>query len=153
MTFRRGALLAEAKRDADAEQVFRRVLETQPDNGPALNYLGYMLAERGRRLDEAVDLITRALKTDADNPSYLDSLGWALFKRGDFAAADTHLSRASDALPQNSVVQDHYGDVLAKLGRYREAIMAWTKALGGDGSDIDRAAIERKLRDARSKAK
>ncbi len=153
LTFRRGAILAEAKRDVDAEQAFRQVLAAQPDNGPALNYLGYMLAERGRRLDEAIDLITRALKTDADNPSYLDSLGWALFKRGDLADADTHLSKASDALPQNSVVQDHYGDVLARLGRYREAIMAWTKALGGDGSDIDRVAIERKLRDARGKAK
>ena len=56
------------------------------------------------------------------------------------------LARASDALPMNSVVQDHYGDVLARLGRQKEAALAWEKALNGDGEEIDRAAIERKVR-------
>ena len=48
----------------------------------ALNSLGYMLAERGDRLDEAVQLLQRALKIDPENPSYLDSLGWAYFQQG-----------------------------------------------------------------------
>ena len=149
--FQRGSVLADAKRDAEAEKAFRAVLDRDPQNANALNYLGYMLADRGQRLDEAIDLITRALANDEDNPSYLDSLGWAHYKRGDFVEAEKHLTRAADALPLNSVVQDHYGDVLARLGRYREAVGAWTKALGGDGDDIDKTAIERKIRDAKPK--
>ena len=149
--FRLGAILAEAKRDAAAEQAFRGVLELEPDNAPALNYLGYMLADRGQRLDEAIELITRALAFEEDNPSYRDSLGWALFKRGDLTQAEEHLTRAADALPLNSVVQDHYGDLLAEAGRYRDAVAAWTRALEGDNHDIDRSVIEKKIRDTRRK--
>ena len=149
--FRRGSILAEAKRDADAEEAFRGVLNRQPNNGPALNYLGYMLAERGSRLDEAIELITRALSSDKDNPSYLDSLGWAFFKRGDLTEAEKHLTRAADALPLNSVVQDHYGDLLAKAGRYRDAVDAWIKALNGDSDEIDPSVVEQKIRDTRGK--
>lgn len=148
VAFRRGAVLGGAKRFAEAERVFRTIIEKDPKDADALNYLGYMLADQGRNLDEAVALVTRALAEDEDNPSYLDSLGWAYFKKGDLAQADTFLARASDALPTNSVVQDHYGDVLAKLGRQKEALVAWEKALAGDGEEIDRAAVERKVRGA-----
>lgn len=148
IAFRRGAVLGEAKRHVEAEQVFRGIIEKNPKNADALNYLGYMLADQGRNLDEAVDLVTRALAEDEDNPSFLDSLGWAYFKKGDYVQADRYLSRASDALPTNSVVQDHYGDVLARLGRQKEAALAWEKALAGDGDEIDRAAVERKMRGA-----
>ncbi len=145
IAFRRGAVLGDAKRHADAERVFRGILAKDAKNADALNYLGYMLADQGRSLDEALDLVTRALAEDEENPSFLDSLGWVYFKKGDFAQADKYLSRASDALPLNSVVQDHYGDVLAKLGRQKEATLAWEKALAGDGEEMDRTAVERKL--------
>jgi len=148
IAFRRGAVLGEAKRHAEAERVFRAIIAESPRNADALNYLGYMLADQGRNLDEAVDLVTRALAEDDENPSFLDSLGWAYFKKGDLTQAEKLLSRASDALPTNSVVQDHYGDVLARLGRQKEALLAWEKALAGDGEEIDRAAVERKLRGA-----
>jgi tetratricopeptide (TPR) repeat protein len=149
--FRRGAVLGEAKRYGESEQVFRAIIAKEPDNSDALNYLGYSLADRGQHLDEAISLITRGLKDDEDNPAYLDSLGWALFKKGDFVQAEKFLSRASDALPLNSVVQDHYGDVLASLGRHQEAVLAWGKALAGDGEEIDRTVVERKVRDARNR--
>ena len=151
IAFRRGAVLGEAKRHAEAERIFRAIIAKEPENADALNYLGYMMADRGQNLDEAITLITRALKDDDENPSYLDSLGWAWFKKGDFVQADTFLSRASDALPLNSVVQDHYGDVLARLGRHKEASLAWGKALAGDGEELDRTAVERKVRDARNR--
>ena len=74
------------RRPRQAEEVrrrraaFRQVLSKDPDNAPALNYLGYMLAERGERLDESVDLLKKALAIEPDNGSYLDSLGWAYYK-------------------------------------------------------------------------
>jgi tetratricopeptide (TPR) repeat protein len=150
--FQRGAILEKAHRDRDAEAAFRRVLEMEPESADALNYLGYMLADRGQRLEEAIKLIMRALDIEPDNPSYLDSLGWAYFKRGDLAQAQKHLVRAADALPRNSVVQDHLGDLLSRAGKPRDAVVAWTRALDGDGEQIDRTAIEKKIRDANAKA-
>ena len=100
-----------------------------PDHAPALNYLGYMFAERGERLDESVDLLKKALAIEPDNGSYLDSLGWAYYKADKLDLARENLQRAADQLKANSVIQDHYGDVLFKLSRYDDAIAAWTRAI------------------------
>ncbi|MGE3277991.1 MAG: tetratricopeptide repeat protein [Vicinamibacterales bacterium] len=143
-----GAVYENAGRYGDAEREFRRILERDPLHAPALNYLGYMLADQGERLDEAVTLIERALTVDPGNASYQDSLGWALFKQGKFEAAEGYLSKAAGQMADNSVIQEHYGDVLARLGKNDAAVAAWRQALAGDGQDIDRASIERKIRDA-----
>jgi tetratricopeptide (TPR) repeat protein len=144
-------LYNDANRGGDAERAIRQVLQLEPSNADALNYLGYLLAERGEQLDEAVRLVRRALDADPGNPSYLDSLGWALFRRGEFEEAEKYLAPAAAKLPRNSVVQDHFGDVQARRGRLQDAIAAWTRALEGDGNDLDRAAVEKKIQDARSK--
>ena len=147
--FQRGALLEQQKQFREAEQVFRAVLARDPAHAPTLNYLGYMLAEQGVRLDEAIGLIEAALKEDPANPSYLDSLGWAWFKKGDAAKARAYLEPAAEQLPRNSVVQDHWGDVLLALKQREAAIAAWERALAGDGEQVDLAAIRRKIDDAR----
>ncbi|HXG87840.1 MAG TPA: tetratricopeptide repeat protein [Vicinamibacterales bacterium] len=131
--------------------VLTAAVATDPMSAQALNSLGYTLAERGQRLPEAVRLIERALKVDPDNPSYLDSLGWALFKQGKADEAEPHLAKAAGAVPGQSVIQDHYGDVLARRGKYAEAIVAWERALAGDGDAIDRSGIERKIKDAKGR--
>ena len=143
-----GAVLEQSDRFADAERAFRRVIDRDPDHAQALNYLGYMLADRGERLDESVELIERAIERDPHNGSYLDSLGWAYYKLDRLDLAEPPLRAASDQLQRNSVVQDHLGDLLNRLERYTEAIDAWQRALEGDGEEIDRALIERKISDA-----
>jgi Flp pilus assembly protein TadD len=147
--------LADIYRDAgrapDAERALRQLLTVEPSNPNALNYLGYLLALRGDRLDEAVELVRRALESEPDNGAYLDSLGWALFKRGDLAEAEKHLTDAAARMPGNSEVLDHLGDVLAKRGRLSDAVAAWNKALQGDGEDVDVAALKRKISDATSR--
>jgi tetratricopeptide (TPR) repeat protein len=150
--FQRGALYERSKEYGKAEASFRDVLARDPLNAPALNYLGYMFADRGERLEEAVELIERALKIDPENGSYLDSLGWALFKQRKLDQARRCLSRAAEQLPANSVVQEHFGDVLSALEQPREAIAAWQRALAGDRESIDPAALERKIRDAQERA-
>ena len=146
------AQVLEAKGDAvGAEASLRELLARDPQDATALNYLGYMFAERGARLDEAVDLVQRALKIEPDNPSFLDSLGWAYFQQGRLDLADRPLTAAAAKLPSSSVVQDHLGDLRFRQGRYADAIAAWERSLTGDGESIDRAAIERKLRQAREK--
>jgi tetratricopeptide (TPR) repeat protein len=151
--FELGATLDKQKKYADAEAAFKNVLNREPDNAPALNYLGYMLAERGERLDESVNYVKKALEIEPDNGSYLDSLGWAYYKADKLDLAETNLRRAADQLKTNSVIQDHYGDVLMKMGRIDDAIAAFKRALTGDGDSIDRAEIDKKIRAAQSKQK
>lgn len=149
VAFQRGAVLEQQQRYEEAERAFREALARDPRHAPTLNYLGYMLAERGVRLDEAIELVQRALESDPFNGSYLDSLGWAYFKRGDLQRARPYLERAADQMPRNSVVQDHWGDLLWALDDRTGAVAAWERALAGDRESIDPAAIERKLATAR----
>jgi tetratricopeptide (TPR) repeat protein len=151
IVFELGAVYDKQKKFPDAEAAFKELLSRDADNAPALNYLGYMLAERGERLQESVDLLKKALQIDPGNGSYLDSLGWAYFKSDKLELAEDNLRRAADQLRTNSVIQDHYGEVLFKLGRYDEAIAAWTRALAGDGDSVNRADIDRKIRNAKQK--
>jgi tetratricopeptide (TPR) repeat protein len=150
--FQRGALYERAKEYDRAEEAFRAVIAREPGHAQALNYLGYMLAERGERLDEAVALIDRALAIDPGNGSYLDSLGWAYYKLRRHEDARQHLAQAAAQLPFNSVVQDHLGDALAALGRHAEAIAAWQRALAGDREAIDTQAIGLKIARAKEQA-
>src|SRR5688572_5195527 len=143
-------LYNDAGRDGDAERTLRQLLDVEPSNAEALNYLGYLLANQGRSLDEAVRLVERALVAEPGNPAYLDSLGWAHFRRGNMEEAEKYLAPAAEQLPRNAVVQDHLGDVLARRGRWADAIVAWMRALNGDGG-IDRVVVEKKIQDARTK--
>ena len=144
-------LYQDAGRSNDAEKLLRQMLANDPTNARVLNHLGYLLANRGDQLDEAITLVKKALDADPDRPEYLDSLGWAYFKRGEMNEAVKYLALAADKLPANSEVQDHLGDAYAKRGSVPEAIAAWTKALNGDGQGIEKAAIERKVQDAKKK--
>jgi tetratricopeptide (TPR) repeat protein len=144
-------LLEKAGRVGDAERALRDLLARDPLDANAMNSLGYMFAERGERLDEAVDLLQRALKIEPANPSFLDSLGWAYFKRGQVDLAEAPLAEAASALPESSAVQDHLGDLRFRQQRFADAAAAWERALSGDGEDVDRAAIEKKLQDARTR--
>jgi tetratricopeptide (TPR) repeat protein len=154
IVYQLGAALDRAGKRDDSEKIFRGLIAQDPLDAGALNYLGYMIAERGpaAQLDEAVTLIQRALKVDPDNPSYLDSLGWAYLQQGKLDLADAPLSTAAQKLPANSVIQEHLGDLRQKQSRHADAIAAWQKALTGDGDSIDRAKIQKKI-DAAKKAR
>ena len=151
IAFQLGAVFDKQRNFAEAETAFRHVLAREPDNAGALNYLGYMLAERGERLEESVGYLKKALEKEPDNGSFLDSLGWAYFKAGKLDLAEENLRRAAEQLKVNSVIQEHYGQLLFKVGRFEDAIAAWNRALAGDGASIDRADIDKKIRDARQK--
>ena len=142
---------ADAGRGNDAERVLRQIVAAEPMNAGALNYLGYLLAVRGDQLDEAIQLVQRALKEEPDNGAYLDSLGWAYFKRGDLDEAEKYLVAAVKQMPDNSEIQEHLGDLFARRGRFAEAVAAWTRALAGDGQDIDKGAIEKKIASAKGR--
>ena len=151
IAFELGTVFDKQKKFADAEAALRQVLSRDPENAAALNYLGYMLAERGERLDESVGYLKKALQMEPENGSFLDSLGWAYYKSEQLDLAEDNLRKAADQLKGNSVIQDHYGDVLFKLGKFTDAIAAWNRALTGDGDSIDRGEIDKKIRSAKQK--
>ena len=153
VVFETGAVLARQKRFADAEQKFRDVLAQDPRHAAALNSLGYMLADRGEHLDESIGYIKRALEIDPYNGAFLDSLGWAYFRQNKLDLAEENLTKAAGQRVRDSAVQDHFGDLLSKLGRYQAAASAWQRALDGDMEQVDRAALEKKLRSARDKTR
>jgi tetratricopeptide (TPR) repeat protein len=142
---------ADAGRGNDAERLLRQIVSAEPMNASALNYLGYLLAVRGEQLDEAIQLVQRALKEEPDNGAYLDSLGWAYFRRGNLEEAEKYLVAAVKQMPNNSEIQEHLGDLFARQERYADAVAAWTRALNGDGRDVDKEAIEKKISSAKSK--
>ncbi len=146
LAFRLASAFEGAGRVAEAERGFRAIVARDPMDANALNYLGYMLANRGLRLTEALAFIDRALAVEPGNPAFLDSRGWALLKLGRATDAEPPLRAAADALRGSSVIQSHYADVLTALGKRGDAADRLELALAGDGVDIDRAALERRLR-------
>jgi tetratricopeptide (TPR) repeat protein len=123
-----------------------------------LNYFGYMLAERGTRLDEALKLIKQAVDQDPQNGSYLDSLGYVYYRLGKYDLAEQYLRRASEKMDNDGTVHSHLGDVFAKTGRLEMAAAQWKravdefgKALPGDNDPTEIADTQKKLDDVRVK--
>ncbi|MCL6566652.1 MAG: tetratricopeptide repeat protein [Acidobacteriia bacterium] len=127
--FMLGAIYERQEKLQPAEEAFRKVLASNPRHALTLNYYGYMLAERGLRLEEAVALVRRALEQEPHNGFYLDSLGWAYFKLGQFEQAETYLTRAAERAPHNPTILDHLGDLYQQTGRHQLAVTFWEKAL------------------------
>jgi tetratricopeptide (TPR) repeat protein len=111
-----------------AEESFRYLLAKNPANANVLNYLGYALADRGVKLDEAEVLISSAVALDPANGAYLDSLAWVKFKRGDAPAAKTAIKKAVKSVYDDPVVWGHAGDIYEASGDLRTAWLAWKTA-------------------------
>jgi tetratricopeptide (TPR) repeat protein len=124
-----GSIQDRAGQRADAEKTLRAVLEREPDNATALNNLGYFLAERSARYNEALPLIEKAVSIEPLNGSFLDSLGWVQYKLGRLQEARGHLEKATLYTRRNATVYEHLGDVLRDLGRLQEARRNWEVAL------------------------
>jgi tetratricopeptide (TPR) repeat protein len=121
---------------------FRKCLELSPEFAEALNYLGYMWAERGEHLEEARAMIEKAVDLEPDNAAFLDSMGWVLFQLGRSADALPWLEKAvAKSEEPDPTLFDHLGDVLRALGRMEAAQEAWRKAVALKADD----RIEKKL--------
>jgi tetratricopeptide (TPR) repeat protein len=125
-----------------AEKFFEKCLQLQPDFAEGLNYLGYMWAEHGMKLDKARTLIEKALKLEPKNAAYLDSFAWVLFKSQQPAEALEYITKAVEFSDEpDATVQDHLGDIYAALHQVEKAREAWRKSLALE----ENAAIRKKL--------
>jgi tetratricopeptide (TPR) repeat protein len=156
--FLEGSIYEHQKKYDQAEQMFRQVLQQDPNNTLTLNYLGYMLADRNVRLEEALTLIKKALTLDPQNGAYLDSLGWAYFRLGNYDLAEENLRKAADKTPNDATIQDHLGELYSKTGRLKLAAAHWERALDEWGksvpADVDQqdvARVQKKLESTKVK--
>jgi tetratricopeptide (TPR) repeat protein len=147
-----GAIYERQKQFDKAEDQFKKILAVNPKNAIVLNYYGYMLADRGIRLEEAQDMIQRALEQDPYNGAYLDSLGWVYFRQGRFEDAEISLRKAADREQHDPTIRSHLGDVYAKQGRMDQAAVEWEKSLAewrrslpADVENDKIAEVEKKL--------
>jgi tetratricopeptide (TPR) repeat protein len=127
--FMLGAIYERQKKFDQAEQEFRKVLDVNPNNASVLNYYGYMLADRGVRLDEATSMIQHAVTQEPSNGAYLDSLGWAYYKQNKLTEAEENLRKAAERQSHDPTILGHLGDVYAKLGQPERAASYWERAL------------------------
>jgi tetratricopeptide (TPR) repeat protein len=111
-----------------AEQDLRKIINLEPDNATALNALGYTLANRTDRYEEAATLISRALALDPQEPAIMDSMGWVNYRLGDYASALEYLRQAYRAFPDPEVAA-HLGEVLWSSGDQEAARTLWSQAL------------------------
>ncbi len=158
LLFLRGELAERQKHYEPAEQFFRQALELDPTNSMTLNYLGYMLADKGTRITEALGLIRKAVELEPMNGAYLDSLGWAYFKLGQYELAEENLLHAVERDRTDPTVHEHLGDLYEKTGRIRLAAAQWELSLAEfarsaavDVEPGDVAKVQRKLDTARTK--
>ena len=110
------------------EANLQKLIKARPDHAHAHNALGYSLADRNLRLDEAKKLIERALELSPDDSFIVDSLGWVYFRMGDNAKALEYLRRAYEARPDGEIGA-HLGEVLWAAGERAEAERVWQEAL------------------------
>ncbi|MGA3045015.1 MAG: tetratricopeptide repeat protein [Terracidiphilus sp.] len=154
--FLKGALAERQKHYEPAEQFFHQALDLDPANTMTLNYLGYMLADKGIRLPEALKLIRKAVELDPMNGAYLDSLGWVYFKMGEYELAEENLRQAVERDQTDPTVHDHLGDLYEKTGRIRLAAAQWelslaeyAKSAADDIEPGDVVKVQHKLETAR----
>ncbi|MBI5710976.1 MAG: tetratricopeptide repeat protein [Candidatus Eisenbacteria bacterium] len=115
-----------------AEEAVRDVLRREPDNAPALNFLGYLFADHGSHLEEAERLIGRALEQDPQNGAYVDSMGWVYYRLGRLAEARARLEEAVRLTGGDPVVREHLGDVYKDLNLMDLARDQYRLSLAGD---------------------
>ena len=156
--FLRGEFYDRQKMYDQAEAQFRKAIVLDPQNAAVLNYLGYMLADQGQKLPEALKLIRQAVDLEPQNGAYLDSLGWVYFKLGQYSEAEEYLRKANERMNSDPTVHDHLGEVYEKTGNLKMAVAQWERSLTeyahslpADADPEDVQKVQRKLENARVK--
>lgn len=104
------------------------ILKTEPDNAHALNALGFTLADRTDRIEEAFEYLKRAMQINPDDPAFIDSYGWVHYRMGNYEESIRLLKKAL-ALVEDGEIAAHLGEVLWVSGQQQEALGVWKKAL------------------------
>ena len=110
-------------------------LEIRPDDPYSLNYLAYSWLDRKFKIKEAMEMLHKAYNEKENDPYITDSVGWGYYLIGDYENAEKYLRKAVELMPDDPIVNDHYGDVLWQLNRKMQAKYFWKNVLEFEDTD------------------
>ena len=144
--YRRGGSYERSGDYIKADKDLLKSLEANPDDAYVLNYLAYSWLEREHKIDTALKMLEKAYAARSNDPYIIDSIGWAYYLVDEYDKAENFLKRAVELMPQDPIVNDHYGDILWQLDRKIQARYFWQAVLNLDETeDAMKETIKNKL--------
>ena len=144
--YRRGGSYERSGDYIKADKDLLKSLEANPDDAYVLNYLAYSWLEREHKIDTALKMLEKAYAARSNDPYIIDSIGWAYYLVDEYERAENFLKRAVELMPQDPIVNDHYGDILWQLDRKIQARYFWQAVLNLDETeDVMKETIKNKL--------
>ena len=141
LLYRRGGTYERMKEYSKSDKDLLDSLKIDPDDAYVLNYLAYSWLERNFKIEEAIKMLETAYELESDDPYIIDSIGWAYYLTNDYKKAEKFLKRAVELMPDDSIVNDHYGDILWKLDRKIQARYFWRNVLKME--DVDEEMLNK----------
>ena len=139
--YRRGGSYERIGMYQKSDEDLLNALKIKPNDAYILNYLAYSWLERDYKIDEAIIMLEKAYALKKNDPYIIDSIGWAYYLINDYEKAEKFLRKAVELMPDDPIVNDHYGDILWKLNRKIQARYFWTNVLNMD--DADKEILEK----------
>ena len=139
--YRRGGSYERIKEYSKSDEDLLHSLKIDPDDAYVLNYLAYSWLERDYKINEAIEMLETAYSLKSNDPYIIDSIGWAYYLTNDYIKAEKFLKRAVELMPDDSIVNDHYGDILWKLNRKIQARYFWSNVLKME--DVDEEMLNK----------
>ncbi len=121
----------------NADKDLQQSLLIKPNDAYVLNYLAYSWLERNYKINQAIEMLEIAYEQKNDDPYIIDSIGWAYYLIEEYVKAENFLKRAVLLMPDDPIVNDHYGDILWKLNRKIQARYFWSMVLKMEGTEKD----------------
>ncbi len=146
LLYRRGGSYERIGKYELADRDLLKALSISPNDAYILNYLAYSWLERNFKIDDAIEMLETAYSLKSNDPYIIDSIGWAYYLIDDFSKAEKFLKRAVELMPDDPIVNDHYGDILWKLNRKIQARYFWGNVLKMDDAEKEiKKNIDNKL--------
>ena len=137
LLYRRGGSYERMGEYEKADEDLLYSLKINPNDAYVLNYLAYSWLERDYKIKEAIEMLETAYSYESNDPYIIDSIGWAYYLVDDYIKAESFLKRAVQLMPEDPIVNDHYGDILWKLNRKIQARYFWASVLKMEDADED----------------
>ena len=141
LLYRRGGSFERIGKYEKSDKDLLDALKIIPNNSYVLNYLAYSWLERNQNINKAILMLEKAYKENENDPYIIDSVGWGYFLVGKYNDAEKYMRRALELMPDDPIVNDHYGDILWKLNRKIQAKYFWNSVLKMD--DAEKEMIEK----------
>ena len=137
LLYRRGGSYERSGDYLNADKDLLESLNINPNDAYVLNYLAYSWLERNYKIEEAMRMLKTAYEAENEDPYIIDSIGWAYYMIDDYQEAEKYLKRAVVMMPDDPIVNDHYGDILWKLNRKIQARYFWKNVLKMENVEIE----------------